>query len=196
MIVVMARAWRTKLAVAVVGALCAAACGDGQAPPTEIGTVGGMSVAGTEVVGNLVSQDVKQDESVVVFAYPADSDLSKAARGRRDDSISAGQIDQEPLSVGVVDREGAFAMSGLEAPALSIVFLTDGASDGVIDPGDAVALLGDPNDQLSELQAGDRIILEDIRLDFERKRAVAAHIEVIRFTPPAPTPTSAPQSGD
>ena len=73
--------------------------------------------------------------------------------------------------------------------SLTLVFLADGSNDGVVDEGDPIAVLSAP--ELADLQAGDRVHVDDASLDFHNHR-VTATLEVARIGEPAVTPTSLP----
>jgi len=167
--------------LAAVAMFCAAGCGESQPPSAEPGSAPIAAGAGAEIEGNLAPDSVDGEASVLVFAYP----------GSEADPTAG-----EPLSVGVVDPDGSFVLSGLDAQSLTLVFLSDTASDGVIDAKDPVAVLTDPDHQMGGLQAGDRVVLGDVRLEFDHRRAVAEKIELVRATP-APvvfTPTAVQES--
>jgi len=157
---------RRAAVFAAAAFLCLAGCGDGGAMPVATGNAPVAAGTGAEITGNLAAARGPEETSLLVFAYPKQADPVAA----------------EPLGIGAVDAGGGFTLSGLDGQALTIVFLDDAASDGVIDPGDAIAVLGDPNHQIEGLPAGGRVVLADVRLDFDQKRAVAATIEVIRPT--------------
>jgi len=138
-------------------------CGD------ESGTTEGFipsesQAAGIELTGNISAGG--ESQSILVFAL-----------AQSDDDTSDEQIS---LSVGVVDEQGEFTLSGLPSGKIRITFLSDSTNDGAIDRGDPVAHLDDGDQQLDDLQSGDRVHIADIHLDFRRKRAVTDSIEVFR----------------
>ena len=165
--------------------LCSAACalaslfGCGDSASSHLETSNSAVVAGpigVEISGNLAGAG---GGSILVFAFaglPKGQDPSQA----------------EPLSVGSVGPDGEFLISNPAGEMLTVVFLSDAANDGVIDPGDPVAVLMDPNHQLTDLRDGDRINLSDVQLAFATRRAIAASIEVARApaVPPTPTPNT------
>jgi hypothetical protein len=134
------------------------------APELEVGP-------GVEVKGNVIN-----GESLLVFAF-----------------LRSGEnASDEPVSVGIIDEEGRFRLAGLPSGRIGITFLADGANDGVIDDGDPIANLTDPDQLLEDLQSGDRVQVTDVQLDLVSKRAVADSIEVGRAEdslPAEPTPT-------
>jgi hypothetical protein len=135
-------------------------CGDESGTTNSGFTASESQTAGVEVAGNVASG--AESQSILVFAF-----LRSGEEGG-----------DEPVSVGIVDEEGQFMLSGLPSGKIAITFLADGANDGVIDRGDPIANLPDPDHQLDDLQSGDRVHVTDIHLDFRTKRAVADAIEV------------------
>jgi len=155
----------------VVGLLLAAACGGGSRS-TESGFA--ADVSGVEVTGHAQQRGTRG--SVLVFAY--------ADPGAANDPST-----QEPVSVGTVSPDGSFELRVPPSAALVLVFLADGASDGVVDQGDPIAVLTAP--ELVDLQPGDRVQIGDAAIDFTSHR-VAARVEVTRSGEPARTPTPVP----
>lgn len=135
-------------------------CGD------ESGTVSNLPVAEfqtgeIDLSGNIAN--APETQSILVFAF-----------------LRSGEnASDEPVSVGIVDEQGQFVVSGLPPGQIGVTFLADGANDGVIDRGDPIANLADPDQQLNGLHSGDRVNLADVQLDFAKKRAVADAIEVV-----------------
>jgi hypothetical protein len=148
-------------------------CGD------EAGTAGGFNVAesqaaGVELSGNIAN--APDSQSILVFAFLRSGE-------------NAGD---EPVSVGIVDEQGGFILSGLPSGRIGLTFLADGANDGVIDSGDPIAHLADPDRHLDDLQGGDQAHLTDLQLDFRNNRAVAGAIAVTHAggsAAPESTPT-------
>jgi hypothetical protein len=148
-------------------------CGD------ESGTLVGSpasesQVAGIELGGNVVNPP--ESQSILVFAFARSGEAAS----------------DEPVNVGLLDEQGQFTLSGLPSGRIGLTFLADSANDGVIDSGDPVAHLADPDQQLEDLRSGDRVQLTDVQLDFRHNRAVAGAIEVARrgdSPPPESTPT-------
>jgi hypothetical protein len=171
---------RTALCLASLAFLFG--CGDGTTsfeaanPALEAASTAGRPTE-VEVLGNLVVGDAKEMPLVFVFA-----DLSR----------NAVLAEHEPINVGSVGASGRFSLSVPPAEKLAVVFLADAAHDGVIDPGDATALLLDPEQQLSGLEAGDRVLVSDIQPDFTAGKAVAAGFAVEKASAPEPaaTPTA------
>ena len=115
--------------------------------------------------------------SILVFAY---GDL-----GPSDDPSV-----REALAVGSMAADGSFDLAVPPGGALTLVFLADGSNDGAIDEGDPIAVLSSP--ELSELEAGDRVQIADLRIDFKAHRA-SANVEVARVGGDiVRTPTPAP----
>lgn len=151
-------------------------CGEGASNSFEVSS--SPSTLDADISGNF-ADEIGTDSSLLVFAYkdlPQDIDPAR----------------REPLSVGIVGPDGTFGLSSPPAHKLTIVFLADAANDGVIDRGDQIAILLDPDQQLSNLQQGDQVQLSDLRIDFSFGRAVADSIEVVRGTNPGPAPTVTP----
>jgi len=97
---------------------------------------------------------------------------------------------REPIAVGTMAADGNFELAAPPSAALTLVFLADGSNDGAIDEGDPIAILASP--ELSDLEAGDRVQVADLRIDFKARRA-AATVEVARVGGDvARTPTPAP----
>jgi hypothetical protein len=169
--------FRSRLALLILllsfGVL--SACGDGSGTTLEGFAASESQPAGVEITG--IVANLPESQSLLVFAF-----------------LRSGEnASDEPVSVGIVDGEGQFALSGLPPGKVSLTFLVDGANDGVIDPGDTITHLVDPDQQLEGLQDSDQVHLLDIHLDFNANRAVADAIEVTRAdataAPPTPTPT-------
>jgi hypothetical protein len=152
----------------------AAGCGEGHAPNAQLATTRSEVLAEVEITGNLATEANRTAASLLVFFYPADADPPKG----------------DPLGVGLVDANGAFVLT-VQPESAVVVFLDDQANDGVIDLGDSFAVLEDPTQQLSDLQAGDRVAITDVEIDLTQQKAKAAKIERISAQAP-PTPTSAP----
>lgn len=155
--------------------LALAACGDGGGSRSS-GTASAhreATATGVEVTGNVAS-GAPQGGSILVFAR-----TGAAA---------------EPSSVGLLGPDGEFTLSALPAGSLELVFLNDTASDGVIDKGDAIAVLANPS--LRGLQEGDRVRAQDVQLDFRSRHATAASIDVAHSSAAAPAPaTPTPTAG-
>lgn len=128
-----------------------------------------------EVSGHLASAGTRG--SVLVFAFL---------------DLPTGQApaEREAASLSTVASDGTFLLSVPPTQSLTLVFLADGANDGVIDGGDPVVVLADA--KLSALQAGDTVQIADINLDFGGRKATAGSIEVQRPGEPPRTPTPVP----
>jgi hypothetical protein len=131
------------------------------------------SAADVEVTGRVTQRGTRG--SVLVFAY---SDLSPT------DS----PVGREPVSVSALGQDGAFALEAAPGTPLTVVFLADNLNDGVVDDGDPIATLNRP--ELAELQPGDRVRIDDARVDFAAHR-VDATVEVVRASA-GPDRTSSP----
>lgn len=109
---------------------------------------------------------------------------------------SGDEAGDEPVSVGSVDKEGNFTLSGLPPGKIGVTFLADVKNDGVIDKDDPITTLADPDQLLDDLKIGDRVRLIGVRLDLRDKRAVADAIEVTRAdTSVAAESTATPEPG-
>jgi hypothetical protein len=157
--------------------LCAftlAACG-GAPPRSESGFA--ASSGSVAVAGNVADRGTKGP--VLVFAY---TDLAP-----NEDPAT-----HEPASIATVLADGSFDLSLPPSASLTLLFLADGAHDGVVDRGDSVAILNAP--ELTDLQAGDRVNIGDAAIDF-RARRITATVDVARAGgEPAQTPTAVPAS--
>ncbi|MEO8605823.1 MAG: hypothetical protein ABI629_24855 [bacterium] len=137
-----------------------AACGGGTSAHSAAGS-GGSAVAADEVLvsGQVTARGTKG--ALLVFAYAGDADPTAS----------------EPLSVASVEADGSFAISlpPLDG-SLSLIFLADGANDGVIDGGDPVSVL--TASVLAGLPGGSSVTLDDVGLDFTSKKAHAGNVDV------------------
>lgn len=162
-------------------ALCALllllGCGDGDSARFQVSAPLEMS-GGLGISGNLAANGGAAN-SVLVFTF---------ANLRTE----VDPAEEEPICVAIVEEDNKFVFSSQTGDTLTVVFLADDASDGVIDPGDPVAVLLDPDQQLRDLREGDQVNLVDVQLDFTTRHAVAASIEVVRSTPPAAPRTVTP----
>lgn len=154
--------------------LLAAGCG-------ESGTLLGGDAFSTsspdavEVSGHLASAGTRG--SVLVYAFL---------------DLPAGEApaEREAASLATVGTDGTFQLTVPPSQSLTLVFLADGANDGVIDGGDPVVVLADP--KLAALQAGDVVQIADIGLDFGGRKASVGSIEIQRAGEPPRTPTPVP----
>lgn len=152
----------------------AAGCGRGPSGSAESGIA--SSAAGVEIGGHVVQRGTRG--SVLVFAY---ADLAPT-----DDPAG-----REPASVGTVAPDGTFDIGVSPSPSVTLVFLADGSNDGAVDEGDPIAVLA--SQELSGLQAGDRVQVIDAKIDFTGHR-VTATVEVAHAVSAAQTPTPVPGS--
>ena len=131
-----------------------------------------------EIHGNVKLAETDAD-SIIVFGF-----VDLPGRG----NIAT----EEPSSIGSVRPDGRFELSAAPGKKLTIVFLADAANDGVVDSGDALAVLADPEAQLRDLAAGDSVEVVDVQVDFASGEAKPAAIEVLRAEVPevvlTPTP--------
>jgi hypothetical protein len=154
-------------------------CGEGASTLNE-SNLAALAPRGIEIAGTLSQEGGRP--ALLVFA------LVEAG-------AEAADQDQPP-SVGVVNEQGEFVLSGVAPGTVSVVFLDDGASDGVIDDGDPIAVLS--HEGLRNLQDGTRVNLSNVRLDFGAQQATAERVDVSPADPsaptrgPAPTPTPTP----
>lgn len=136
---------------------------------------GAASTLAVEVSGRASDRGTRG--SVLAFAY---NDLAPG-----EDPAT-----HEPLSLGSVSPDGGFDLSVPPSATLTLVFLADGSHDGAIDAGDPTAAFTAP--ELTDLNAGDRVQIADLRIDFKAHRA-AGTVEVARAAgEPERTPTAAP----
>jgi len=165
---------RRCLAIALVAVLpLTAGCGG----PTPHATQAGSDAsAAVEVEGRVTQRGTRG--SILVFAY---SDLAAG-----EDPTT-----REAASVGTLTADGGFDLDVPPSASLSLIFLADGSNDGAVDEGDPIAVLSGP--ELVDLQAGDRVHLADVRIDFTAHHA-AGTIEVMRSGEPQRTPTPVPAS--
>jgi hypothetical protein len=175
-----------RFAVGLAALLLCMGCGDGATSfeasnpvsealwPTDVPT----GVADVEVSGNLILEGA--DRSLLVFVF---ADLTQ----------EVALAESDPVNLASIAPDGRFLLSVPPAETITIVFLDDKAHDGAIDPDDAIAVLADPQQRLTGLGRGDRVLLSDIQLDFASGAAVAAGFEVEKASAPAPaaTPTAA-----
>jgi hypothetical protein len=156
------------------------ACGDGASTVDESSLPSLGSSSGIELTGTVAQGESRP--SLLVYALVQSAEPGDATGPR------------SPV-VGIVNLQGEFILSRVPPGNVSIVFLDDTASDGVIDEGDPTAMLAD--EALHGLRHGDRVNLVNVRLDFAAQHARAEHIEVspadpsAAVTEPAPTPTPA-----
>jgi hypothetical protein len=141
--------------------------GSASGAPDSLGIHGNIAPGGVEI------------EKVLVFAYASLDGKAAAARGT-------------PTSLSAVATDRTFTLGSVPPGDATILFLIDTKSDGVIDPGDTVAVLDDVEHALSGLKAGDEVILQDVAIDAARGRATAAAIVVHR----AAAPTEAAPLGE
>ncbi|MGH7789208.1 MAG: hypothetical protein ACRERC_20225 [Candidatus Binatia bacterium] len=155
-------------------ALLAAGCGDSA---TLLGgdTFSTSAPDAVEVSGHLASAGTRG--SVLVYAFV---------------DLPAGQApaEREAASLATVGTDGTFLLSVPPNQSLTLVFLADGANDGVIDGGDPIVVLTDA--KLAALQVGDVVQIGDITLDFGGRKATVGSIEVQRAGEPPRTPTPVP----
>jgi hypothetical protein len=135
-------------------------CGNGDASAPArlqagIGTPEGVEIQGTIAAGG---PDIQK---LLVFAY-----------------ANAATVGSDPASLGAVSLDRSFALSNVPAGDATILFLIDAKNDGVIDPGDSVATLEDPERQLAGLKAGDIVLLQDVTINAAQGKAAAAAITV------------------
>jgi hypothetical protein len=159
---------------AIACGLLLVGCGGGTGMPSP-GSSASLAVAnGVAISGRATQRGTRGP--VLVFAY---QDLAAG-----DDPAA-----REPAAVGIVAPDGGFDLVAPPAASLVLVFLADGANDGVIDSGDPVAVLA--SGEMSDLQDGDQVQVGDLQLDFTRHIANAA-VTVTRAGEPPRTPTPVP----
>jgi hypothetical protein len=101
---------------------------------------------------------------------------------------------EEPTSIGSVRPDGRFELSAPPGNTLTVAFLADAANDGVVDSGDAIAVLLDPEAQLRNLTAGDSVDLLDVQVDFASGEALPTAVEVTRVAVPEVALTPIPDA--
>jgi hypothetical protein len=150
-----------------------AGCGGGG---RSLSSDSGISATGSgvEIDGKAVQRGTRGP--VLVFAY---TDLAP-----NEDPAT-----HEAATIGIVGPDGAFDLVIPGGGTTTLVFLADGANDGVIDPRDSTARLSSP--ELADLQPGDRVQISDATLDFTHHQVMAT-VEVIRAGEPPRTPTPLP----
>jgi hypothetical protein len=149
-------------------------CGGGAGVRSSGSSASVAGASGVAITGRAIQRGTRGP--VLVFAY---QDLAAG-----DDPAA-----REPAAVGIVAPDGGFDLAVPASASLTLVFLADGANDGVIDSGDPVAALASP--ELSDLQDGDQVQINDLQLDFTHRTATAA-VAVTRAGEPPRTPTPVP----
>jgi hypothetical protein len=165
---------RSTLRLLGMMAFLALASGCGGPAPQAAQSGGAASAAGVEITGHLADPGTRG--SILVFAY---TDLGPG------EDVAA----HEPASVSTLAADGTFDLEVPPCSSLTLVFLADGSSDGVVDEGDPVAVLTGP--ELADLHGGDHVHVADARIDFLAHR-ITATIEVARAGEPEHTPTPVP----
>jgi hypothetical protein len=150
-------------------------CGEGASTVSET-NLPAFAPRGIEVTGSLAPEGIRS--TLLVFAL--------VDTGPGTDTTAQ----EQPPSVGVVNEQGEFVLSGVAPGTISVIFLDDRASDGVIDDGDPIAVL--THEGLRSLQDGNRVNLVNVRLDFRSQQAIAERVDVIASDPSAPTAAPAP----
>ena len=143
------------------------ACGDvprGASSPQ--GSGGGADTEAVEIHGTVAAGGPDLGK-LLVFAYA--NMAGRTAPGAAD-----------PTSLSNVSADRSFSLSSVPPGDATILFLIDAKSDGVIDPGDTVAVLDDPEHALVGLRAGDEVLLQDITIDATHGKAAAVSITVKR----------------
>src|SRR3954469_20127577 len=118
---------RRPLRLLLALALCAG-CGGGHSTSSDSG-LSATTSAGVEIGGKAIQRGTRG--AVLVFAY---TDL-----GPNDDPAT-----HEAATIGIVAADGTFDLVVPGGGTTTLVFLADGANDGVIDPRDATARLSAP----------------------------------------------------
>jgi hypothetical protein len=160
--------------VAIAALVMAVGCGD--VPPATSATQGGAAAAGVQISGT-IAEGITDTDKLLVFVYARHGERSGAGG--------------EPTSLSNVAPDRSFLLSSVPPGDASILFLIDAKADGVIDPGDSVATLDDPERALLGLQPGDEVILNEVTIRAAQGKATAASITVKRATaPPGGTASS------
>jgi hypothetical protein len=150
-------------------------CGEGASTISET-NLPSLAPRGVEITGNLTPEGIRS--TLLVFAL--------VDTGPGTDTTAQ----EQPPSVGVVSEQGEFVLSGVAPGTVSVIFLDDRASDGVIDDGDPIAVL--THEALRSLQDGSRASLVNVRLNFRSQKATAERVDVAAADPSAPTAAPAP----
>lgn len=148
-------------------------CGEGHGSGNANTSLEIPDAAGASISGNVSAGISAKDPSVLVLVMSVTPDNPEPFA---------------PVGVGVVGRDGRFAVSDLPIGHSTVFFLRDDANDGVLDPNDTKARFKDTDGGL-KFADGDRAELVDVQIDFASGVAVAGAVNVIRRdTEPTPTP--------
>jgi len=85
-----------------------------------------------------------------------------------------------------VNSNGSFSRSSIEPGGETIFFWIDQNGDGMIDPGDQIARLLDPDGELADVTNGETVNVVNSIVDFTAQTATA---QIFITTTPTPTPT-------
>lgn len=130
---------------------------------------GGDDKKRVTVAGTLDSVSPVTSRDIVVFAYtvtdgsdrcPCPGDPSNSASGK---------------AAVLQSGDSTFELSGIVPGAIGVVFLLDNAgnaADGQIDPGDPIAILDDVDCELSDVNGGVKVSLDQVDLAFSAAPAV------------------------
>ncbi len=155
-----------------LGAALLIGCGQSHGPGSTSASSETGSL-GTSITGNVASGIGAHDPSVLVFVLNISDD---------------NPTPNSPVGVGMVGKDGSFAVTDLPAGRLSLIFLRDDANDGAMDPQDVRARYSDKAGDL-RLEDGDRAELVDVQIDFASGKAVSTSVNVARNGgEPTPTP--------
>jgi hypothetical protein len=150
-------------------------CGEGASTISET-NLPSSAPSGIEITGTVAAEAVRP--TLLVFAL--------VDTGPGTDTTA----EEQPPSVGVVNEQGEFVLTGVAPGTISVIFLDDRASDGVIDDGDPIAVL--THEALRSLQDGTRVTLVNVHLDFRSQKATAERVDAAAADPSAPTAAPAP----
>jgi len=129
---------------------------------------GGSDDATVSVAGNVDAVSPVTVRDIVVFAYSVDDDSQRCPCPADPSNSTSGK------AVVLSSGESEFSLSGVPSGPVGIVFLLDNAgdnADGEINPGDPIAILDDPDCDLSDVSGNLTVTLEDIDLNFSSSPA-------------------------
>jgi hypothetical protein len=149
------------------------ALGCGDAPAPELGrSQAAAGAADTVEIQGTVAPGGPALEKLLVFGY-----------------VNGTRPGGEAASLSAVGPDRSFALTNIPPGDATVLFLIDAKNDGVIDPGDSVAALEDPQHQLRGLKSGDSVFLPDVVINAATAKATAA-ITVKQGEAPAATATA------
>jgi len=164
--------------VIVTLAMLGVSCGDPSTRAASSTAASGFTGDDIQVRGTL-AEAAPRAERLLVFAYTSPVGHAVPNAG-------------EPTSLSNIAPDRSFLLSGVPPGDATIMFLIDAKNDGVIDPGDSVATLDDPDHALAGLKPGDEVVIEDVTIPPSQGKAIATSIAVKRAAPAESAPASPP----